>query len=239
MRTYGALGFALVFALGGCVIVTEPQSGAPKGRNVAGQQAGQPAAATAATATATTTAAPTTLPPRAAPPLDGPKTQVGGKEYVTLKSPVIFGTADNTPGSFVGYVYVLTDLVDPPALDALTPLGVLFTRSFNTRPNPYSTGFPGLDPTLNEHFAIRYEGDFVAQTGGEYAFRMTAEAGAKLVIDSAPVVAASHGDGRGIVRLAPGPHRIRLEYFQRTGPAGLMLLVTPPSGGERPFTAAF
>jgi len=131
-----------------------------------------------------------------------------------------------------------------PNFDSLTPSGVLFTRAFNAAMAPYNQGLPGIDQGRNEFFGIRFDGVFTTAVVGEYTFRLESDDGARLTIDSAPVANLDglHPDksGRGVLRLAPGPHNFRLEYFQGVGNIALKLMVTPPGAtAERAFAAAF
>lgn len=227
---------------GGCVIVTQPNpnngasSATPAKNNRSGlpvHQAGQPA--TTATATATATA---TIPP--GPP--GPKVTVDNKEYTTVSKPIAFGNGNNQQGSFKGFVYFIPETsTQIPNLDTIATAGVLFTQGFSISTTNYSEGFPGLDAGRMSFFAIRYEGDFAVTTPGDYAFKLESDDGAKLIIDSLPLIT---NDGihtaqvkTGTVKLSTGPHRFRLEYFQAApGAAALKLMVTPPGGAEKPFS---
>ncbi len=86
-------------------------------------------------------------------------------------------------------------------------------------PNTYfSEGFPGVDGTLVEWFAIRWRATFIAPVSGTYEFRVAADDGANLWIDDQLVV---NNDGvhaiqsrSGRIYLDAGNHDFRLEYFQ-------------------------
>lgn len=236
---------------GGCVIVTQPgpnngaSSAAPQG-NRSGlpvHKAGQPAATTTATTTATATATTTAAAIPPGPP--GPKVTVDGKDYTTVSKAVTFGNGENKPGSFKGFVYFIpATTTQLPNLDTITPAGVLFTQGFAVSASNYSEGFPGLDAGKMDYFAIRYEGDFAVTSHGDYVFKLESDDGAKLTIDSLPLIT---NDGvhtaqakTGTVKLSPGPHRFRIEYFQAAkGAVALKLMVTPPAGGEKPFSPMF
>jgi hypothetical protein len=226
----------------GCTIITNPAPGPATGPRTAGQ--GNVARAPAAPATAVApvaTAAATAAPVGAA----GPKVNVDGKDYTTLRSPVVFGSGDNAKGSFRGLVYFLPSTTTTlPNFDTLTPTGVLFTTSFGVAVSNYTQGLPGLDDARNDYFGIKYNGTFLTTVVGEYQFRLESDDGARLTIDSVPVVS---NDGvhttsskTGYLKLAPGAHDFKLEYFQAAkGAVALRLFVTSPSGGERPFSVAF
>jgi hypothetical protein len=257
--------FSIAALGGGCVIVAQPgpnngASSATPAQPNQGNQGNQPnrsglpvlgraqpsttATATAApTATTTATAAPTATTTAAPAAPTGPKVTVDGKEYTTLSSPVAFGGADNKPGNFRGFVHWLpTTTTQLPNFDTSTPAGVLFTPGFAVGTASYTEGFPGLDARRVEYFGIRYEGDFAVTVMGDYVFKLESDDGSRLTIDSLPLIT---NDGvhtaqakTGTVKLSPGAHRIRLDYFQAgKGAAALKLTVTPPGGAEKPFAA--
>jgi hypothetical protein len=239
---------------GGCVIVTQPgpnngaSSANPPANNQGGSGRGLPVLRTgqpAPTQTAAPTAAPTTPASTGTAPAGppGPKVTVDGKEYTTLSKAVAFGGPENKPGTFRGFVHFLPPTTTQlPNFDAAPPAGVLFTPGFAVSTPNYTEGFPGLDAGRVEYFGIRYEGDFAVTAPGDYVFKLESDDGARLSIDSLPLVVL---DGvhtaqtkTGTVKLAPGPHRLRLDYFQAArGAAALRLSVTPPSGAEKPFSA--
>ena len=164
-RFGSAIGALATLALGGCVVVSDPPRTAtppPPAQPVkpfGPFGAPPPVAATPAPAT-TTPPAPTKV--TGGGQTDGPHVSVGGKDFVTVSSPVAFGSGQNTAGSFPGFVYWLPDNTQSiPTLDNMTPAGVVFARGFAVSANPYAQGFPGLDASRNEMFAIRYEADFV------------------------------------------------------------------------------
>lgn len=237
---------AAVSLVVGCTIITNPpaNSAPATGPRTAGQ--GNVAHAPAATPVATTpaaTATATTAAPVGAP---GPKVNVDGKDYTTLRSPVVFGSGDNAKGSFRGLVYFLPNTTSSlPNFDSLTPAGVLFTTSFGVQMASYTQGFPGIDDSRNDFFGIKYSGTFLTTVVGEYQFRLEADDGARFTVDNVPVI---NNDGlhttaaakSGFIKLGPGTHEFKLEYFQGSrGAVALRLFVTSPSGGERPFSIAF
>lgn len=238
---------ALTVIGAGCTIITNPPPNGgpqPAGNHskvpVAG--AAQPAATTPATAAPTATA--TATPAVPAGPA-GPRTTVDGKEYTTLSRAVTFGNGDNRPGAFRGFVYFLPATTTAlPNFDSIAPAGVLFTQGFSVSAANYGEGFPGLDAGRFDYFGIRYEGDFAVGVQGEYTFKVESDDGARLVIDSLPVVVLdgvhTAQNKTNMVRLAAGPHRFRLDYFQAArGAVALKVSVTPPGGAEKPFSALF
>jgi len=104
----------------------------------------------------------------------------------------------------------------------------------------WDQGFPGVPGRL-EWFAIRYSGALRIASAGQYAFRISSDDGAKLLVDGKLV---SDNDGihaptvaSGKVQLSAGDHQMVLEYFQ--GPRleiNLQLGVTPPDKPEELFT---
>lgn len=233
-----AVGAAGMLVLAGCVIVSDP----PRSKVAPPPPPPPPAAK------------PPPPPPPPPPPApsvkvaptptaDGPHVTVAGKDFVTVSSPVAFGSGQNGAGTFPGFVYWLPDTTQSiPAFDNMTPAGVVFTRGFAVSANPYAQGFPGLDASRNEMFAIRYEADFAVAAVGEYVFRLTSDDAARVSIDGIQILAddghhAAH-DASGRVRLASGAHHLRLDYFQAKGAVVLSLGVTPPGAAEKPFALA-
>lgn len=233
MHRFGSLALvaSLVTAsVCGCTIVTNPPP----------NQAGTTPAAPGAPATAPPAATPAPANTAAAGP-PGPKVSVDGRDHTTLSRPNAFGTGENKPGSFRGFVHFLpATTTQLPNFDTLTPAGVLFTTEFAARSPNFVDGFPGLDAGRVEYFGIRFEGDFVVTAPGDHVFKLESDDGARLSIDSLPLITA---DGvhlaqlkSGTVKLSPGPHRFRLDYFQAgRGAVALRVTVTSPAAAEKPF----
>lgn len=238
---FSSLGLVAVaaVALTACTIVTNPPpSGpAPATPAPAGNRSNVPVVG--ATPTATPAPAAGAL-PTTATGSNGPKVTVDGKEYTTVSRAIAWGSGDkNLP--FKGFVHFTNGAnTTLPNFDASTPVGVLFTSGFAIAANPYADAFPGIDATRTDHFAIRYEGTFLAPGQGDYIFKLESDDGSRLVIDNLPLI--TH-DGihaatpkTSSVKLSPGPHNFRLEYFQSArSAAALKLTVTPPGGAEKPF----
>ncbi|MDR0499325.1 MAG: alpha-L-fucosidase [Holophagales bacterium] len=78
-----------------------------------------------------------------------------------------------------------------------------------------------------EHFGLRFQGYIVIPTTGVYTFHTTSDDGSALWIDGAKIVDNDglHGpkEKSGIVALEKGLHTIRLDYFQATGGAELIV----------------
>lgn len=83
-------------------------------------------------------------------------------------------------------------------------------------------------------FAARWSGTFEATVAGEYEFSTWSDDGVRLFINDKKVVDdwENHPptENRATVQLAPGRHRIRLEYFQGDGGATMRLKWKTPGG---------
>ena len=84
---------------------------------------------------------------------------------------------------------------------------------------------------LKEDFGIVWEGDFMAPVDGEYAFKLDADDGARLILHGG-LIAEVKGLGpmgsndrisEGKVTLKAGANPIRIEYFQGKGNQGISL----------------
>ena len=101
-------------------------------------------------------------------------------------------------------------------------------------------GFPGVTKRY-EWFAIEYTGKFWIRKPGPYRFVLTSDDGSRLYIDGKLLI-----DNDGVhaplaksatIDLVPGPHSLRLPYFQ--GPkfqVALTLEVAPPGEGLQVFS---
>lgn len=121
---------------------------------------------------------------------------------------------------------------------ALSPVALLYTTKLDIPARSWRSGFPGVPGGRFEWFQVVYEGAFVTAQGGAHQFEIVSDDGAKLFIDDQLVV---ENDGRhppksarGAAALTPGPHRIRVAYFQ--GPRfeiALQLFVTTPASARQ------
>lgn len=197
-------------------------------RTLGRRPAGQPSGPTPApTSTSTAPApAPTTppVPPTGAPIVTG-ATVFGG------------GTVDAT--GFKGNIYwVDQNTTQVPPLESLQPAGFLFTKEINVAPQAFSTGFPGVDATRHEYFAIRYEAPLVVTAEADYDFRLVADDGAILRIDNTPIVdndglKTAPGEKTGPVHLVAGTHLIQVDYLQGGGNVALQLFCTKAGETEK------
>lgn len=145
------------------------------------------------------------------------------------------GTPDATgwKGSFF-VIPVATQKV--PALATMTPNGILFAKELNVAVTPMTGGFPGIDATRNENFAIRWEAPLIVDTESDYTFRVVSDDGSIVSIDSTPIVdndgAHAVQEKSGPVHLVKGTHGITVDYFQTTGSVALQLFCKKAGGTE-------
>ena len=82
-----------------------------------------------------------------------------------------------------------------------------------------------------EYFGRRISGYITIARDGVYTFALTSDDGARLTIADTTVVDNDglHGtqEKRGVIALAAGMHRIKVEYFNKTGGARLNLKIAP------------
>ena len=152
-----------------------------------------------------------------------------------------FGSKD--PGLFnlKGTIYFLPDTTEriPADLEELKPQGVIYTDRLDVPTRDFSEGFPGVTDRF-EWFGLVYTGRFQIVKRGEYKWRLFSDDGSRLWIDGKEIIDNDgiHGSDsvEATTTLDPGPHDIRIWYFQ--GPAtevSLQLFVGPPGGAERIF----
>lgn len=160
-------------------------------------------------------------------PAPTPTTPPSGAPVIT--GATIFGSGTVDTAGFKGNLYrVPAGTTKIPALASQTAVGYLFTRELNVTPQTFATGFPGVDATLKENFAIRYEAPLIVTTEADYDFRLVADDGAILLIDQTPIVdndgvKTAPAEKTGPVHLVPGSHLITVDYFQTTGTVALQL----------------
>jgi hypothetical protein len=123
-----------------------------------------------------------------------------------------------------------------PALATMTPTGVLFAKELNIGARAMTGGFPGIDATRNENFAIRWEAPLLVDTEADYTFRIVSDDGAIVAIDSTPIVdndgAHNAQEKSGPVHLVKGAHVISVDYFQGSGQVALQLFCKKAGGTE-------
>jgi hypothetical protein len=123
-----------------------------------------------------------------------------------------------------------------PGLATMTPNGVLFAKELNVSAKAMTGGFPGIDATRNENFAIRWEAPLIVDTEADYTFRIVSDDGSIVSIDSTPIVdndgAHAVQEKSGPVHLVKGTHGITVDYFQTTGTVALQLFCKKAGGTE-------
>jgi len=141
-----------------------------------------------------------------------------------------------------GEIHFLPEGTDhmPDGIDKQKPDGVIYTEVLNVPEREFTEGFPGVTNRF-EWFGIVYTGRIQIAAKGTYQFHAVSDDGVILWIDGKQVLAndSIHGadDANGDAELAPGPHDVKLWWFQ--GPAtylALQLFVTPPGGSEKLFS---
>ncbi|MGE5362059.1 MAG: alpha-L-fucosidase [Bacteroidales bacterium] len=113
--------------------------------------------------------------------------------------------------------------------DFKTPVSRGVVKTFDLKPRARAT-----------QFGFRYDGYLKVASTGVYQFALTSDDGSRLMIDSAVVVDNDglHGsrEKTGVVALAQGWHRIRVEFFQRDGGLDLKVHWSGPAVPRQPIT---
>lgn len=131
----------------------------------------------------------------------------------------LFGETDSMYFSFKGDIYFLPENTKrlPDDFSKLEKQGTIYTNKLDIPETPFSKGFPGITDRF-EWFAIDYNGFFFITDSGEYAFQLTSDDGARLLIDGECLISI---DGlhsviskTGSLDLTPGLHSVTVEYFQ-------------------------
>ncbi len=152
-----------------------------------------------------------------------------------------FGTTVVVPGGLRGDIYFIGDsTVVLPNFKKLEPVGTIWTSRLNVPPRHWRDGFPGIT-TRFEWFALDFSGRFWIEEPGRYTFALLSDDGSRLYIDDKPIIDndCQHPPDirKSAVKLAGGPHRIRVSYFQ--GPRdclALVLAIAGPDGDWRIFS---
>jgi glucose/arabinose dehydrogenase len=107
---------------------------------------------------------------------------------------------------------------------------------------PTSGPWAGLDGRFANTFASRHTGYLEVNTAGRYTLDLSSSDGSKLWIDGKPLI-----DNDGLhpvrqrsrtVRLSAGLHALRVDYFENTGKAGLILSWSGPGIAKQVIPAA-
>lgn len=138
-----------------------------------------------------------------------------------------FQTAEGEPGLNARY-FASDDLKGEPA-------GVRVDSQLNfdwahIQPDPLASG---------TQFSAEWTGKLMCQAPGDYAFELTADGGAVLVVNGTVLLEKPHGTSpkrvtyKGKLNIPrAGEYPIRISYHHRGGETGLVLEWTPPSGQD-------
>jgi PA14 domain len=149
----------------------------------------------------------------------------------------VFGTTVIIPSGLRGLVYHMHhNRAKLPDFEKMKPAGPpIYTSSLNVPPQSFTQGFPGVTKR-NEWFAIDYSGRFWIAAPAVFTFSLLSDDGSKLYVDDQLVI---DNDGlhpplekTGMIQLAAGIHRMRVEYFQ--GPKFQIALVLKIAGPDQP-----
>lgn len=128
-------------------------------------------------------------------------------------------------GLVAEYFDLSADQVGLPDLSARTPDVARVEKRLLYRAT--SEAWPGLDDRFADHFAARYTGFLKVATAGAYTLHLGSDDGSRLWIDGQLLI-----DNDGVhrmrersatIELEVGHHELRIEYFENTGLAGLVL----------------
>ncbi len=191
-------------------------------------------------ATSATTASPTGTNP-AIPPAGTATapTAPAGIPVMSGANPFGSGTPDPN-GGWKGTVYwIPAGTTKMPALGSMTANGILFASTLNVANQAMTTGFPGIDPSRNQDFAIRFEAPLLVENEADYEIRVLSDDGAIVSIDGMPIVdndgAHDAKDKTGPVHLVRGTHLVQVDYFQGKGNVALQLFVKKSGAVEQVF----
>jgi hypothetical protein len=144
-------------------------------------------------------------------------------------------TPENPIGSSPGLVaryYALSSPLQLPDFTALTPYASATVSDINFA----STTGAFADSGRADNVGAVFEGWIEVPSDGAWTFTLESDEGSRLLIGSEVVVA---NDGvhtmtsrSGMIGLAAGRHALRIEYFERTGSAGLLLRWQGPGVGS-------
>ena len=84
----------------------------------------------------------------------------------------------------------------------------------------------------SDQFGLVFSGWFTATQAGRHQFHLGSDDGSRLLIDDVEIVRNDgihpHSVQSGMVDLSPGPHRVRVEYFEQGGEESLSVDVAGP-----------
>jgi PA14 domain len=155
---------------------------------------------------------------------------------IILQPDLTFGSDTELLRGLTGRLYQIPEKSDKlPDFKRLDPVGKIYTSAFDITKRSFTQGFPGVDPSLIEWFAIDFTGKLVLSEPGEYQFKLISDDGSKLFINDRLVV---DNDGwhdaiekvSDKIQMSAGEKDVRIQYYQ--GPRyfiALELLYKGPS----------
>jgi len=229
----GTSAVACSFQLGAKKDPAVPPPGAPPAATPAPAPAAPPKTTVSALGKKPVSVAPAT-PPGTAP---APATPPPATGIPVLTGTNVFGTGTPDAAGWKGSFFNLnTGTTKLPTLANVQPNGILFAKELNVPAKAMAGGFPGIDPSRNQDFAIRWEAPLVVENEADYTFRVLSDDGAIVSIDGTVIVDNDgvHGptEKSGPVHLVKGTHAIAVDYFQAVGPVALQLFCKKAGGTE-------
>lgn len=145
--------------------------------------------------------------------------------------------ARTAPGVLARY-YEINGLSILPSFDALPP----YAREIRADVNIPSTEGPFAGSGRAENVGAAFTGYVTVPVDGSYTFSTTSDDGSRLYVGHALVV---NNDGlhgmetrSGSIGLRAGTHRVRAEFFERSGGAGMVVSIAGPGLAEQPIPSA-
>ncbi len=141
------------------------------------------------------------------------RVQLAGANYLSLAEVEVYGSLSGALVNGLTYSYYEGTWPDLPDFEAINPLqtGTVTNFDLNTR-------------ARDDFFAIRFLGCLAAPADGAYTFHLTADHGARLLLNGLEVVASAEGqETSATVNLADGMQTLELQYFERDAEEALIL----------------
>ena len=151
----------------------------------------------------------------------------GGEPEVTEPTGTVIQTVATLPGILAEYFAFFPEpLPSMPSLEGRTPNVVSIVSEINNYPAS-NDDWDGLGDLFRDNFAVRYTAWLNVPADGVYTFFLESDDGSVLYLDEEEVIDNSdlHQMNRvsGQVTLTAGLHRLRVEFFDKDGQAGLRL----------------
>lgn len=94
---------------------------------------------------------------------------------------------------------------------------------------------------MSEHFGVQWEGRVDVKDAGQYLFLLASDDGSRLYVDGKAIIdhdgVHASGDVRtGRVKLSPGPHTVRVDYFEQSGQEEIYLAWAGQKFSETPLS---